>query len=408
MTSTEYTSNHKFSSQSVFKEQINYFPQKQDSKPPSRYPSSFIPQPLNNYIFNSNFSKRKYSLNERLNSFDPFKNEKNNEIFGYPFIQPQFKNKCPSFFEFPIEEKSRDQSRFQSKISKFDSGFEKAFKLGQKNFLLSFNDEESGQENDEGKKEIFFDKKNKINNNFHYEIDENSKTEKNMNLNIKKTTNINNNMGTKFFTNHNYGYKCSCTKTQCNRKYCECFNSGNYCIDCNCKNCLNQPPINTYSNKRPNDIVSKMKKSKEICTCTKSGCNKNYCECFKNGNKCSSLCRCIGCENTEVNSRLIIKRKRNYECCLVNSIYIIKNEIFIEKIGKKGKEDGHNNKIISESITYNMINKKRKREEIKNNEDINDKKIKRNKEEEIFLFNDSLFDNKGKVILSHINMLHYE
>ena len=148
MTSTEYTSNHKFSSQSVFKEQINYFPQKQDSKPPSRYPSSFIPQPLNNYIFNSNFSKRKYSLNERLNSFDPFKNEKNNEIFGYPFIQPQFKNKCPSFFEFPIEEKSRDQSRFQSKISKFDSGFEKAFKLGQKNFLLSFNDEESGQENE--------------------------------------------------------------------------------------------------------------------------------------------------------------------------------------------------------------------------------------------------------------------
>ena len=74
------------------------------------------------------------------------------------------------------------------------------------------------------------------------------------NNNIEKLNNQEKNNGaniTKFFTNHNYGYKCSCSKTQCNRKYCECFNSGNYCVDCNCKNCNNKPPANSYTNKHP-------------------------------------------------------------------------------------------------------------------------------------------------------------
>ena len=86
-----------------------------------------------------------------------------------------------------------------------------------------------------------------------------------MNLNIPlnnnnaKNDNNKSNSGTKFFTSHNYGYKCSCSKTQCNRKYCECFNSGNYCIDCNCKNCNNKPPYNSYTNKHPDDSVKKKK-----------------------------------------------------------------------------------------------------------------------------------------------------
>ena len=55
---------------------------------------------------------------------------------------------------------------------------------------------------------------------------------------------------TKFFTDYGgYGYKCSCSKTQCNRYYCECFRSGLYCIDCNCKNCQNKPPENYVSNR---------------------------------------------------------------------------------------------------------------------------------------------------------------
>lgn len=34
------------------------------------------------------------------------------------------------------------------------------------------------------------------------------------------------------------------------------------------------------------------------CTCTKSNCKKNYCDCFKAGNICGSSCRCIDCKNT--------------------------------------------------------------------------------------------------------------
>ena len=35
-----------------------------------------------------------------------------------------------------------------------------------------------------------------------------------------------------------------------------------------------------------------------ICTCTKSGCNKKYCECYKAGKKCNDKCRCLNCMNT--------------------------------------------------------------------------------------------------------------
>ena len=43
-------------------------------------------------------------------------------------------------------------------------------------------------------------------------------------INSKKTEK---NITTKFFTDYGgYGYKCSCSKTQCNRYYCECYRSG--------------------------------------------------------------------------------------------------------------------------------------------------------------------------------------
>ena len=218
-------------------------------------------------------------------------------------------------------------------------------------------------------------------------------------LNSPKKTEISNS-GTKFFTNHNYGYKCSCSKTQCNRKYCECFNSGNYCVDCNCKNCNNKPPINSYTNKHPVDEQSKTKKEKIICTCTKSGCNKNYCECYKIGQKCSSLCRCIGCEN---NDQILNKKyNSNYQCNLVNSIYIIKNKLYIEDIKRKKKEElfGDNN------LKHDFIGiyKKRKREENNNEEEKANKIKKVENNEDVNLFNDSLFDKNGKVILRHINL----
>ena len=143
------------------------------------------------------------------------------------------------------------------------------------------------------------------------------------------------------FTHHNYGYKCCCTKTQCLRKYCECFNQGRYCVDCDCKNCLNQLP--KYSSTNIKNIPNKT----VICTCTKSGCNKNYCECFKNGEKCTSYCRCVNCENCD----RVKNKNLSLEPCLANSVYIIKNILVIEDIDKE--------KIVKND---NLLNKKRKKE----------------------------------------------
>ena len=168
--------------------------------------------------------------------------------------------------------------------------------------------------------------------------EEKKEKEKNDDIFNNDTSNIKHQIGNKlFFTDYGLGYKCNCSKTGCNKFYCQCYNQGRYCYECNCQNCQNKKPDYISSNKRPKEQNDQEKQKTLIisCTCTKSGCNKNYCECFKIGQKCSSLCRCIGCEN---------------------------------------------------------------------NDQIQNKKYKK---DDNILFNDSLFDENGKVILRHINMLHY-
>ncbi len=86
---------------------------------------------------------------------------------------------------------------------------------------------------------------------------------------------------------------CNCTKTRCVKKYCECFASNRYCSECNCSNCLNKY-IYSHINNNSKDISE----SEDIfCTCTKSNCNKKYCECYKSNKKCSDRCRCTNCLN---------------------------------------------------------------------------------------------------------------
>ena len=359
MTSTESASNNQNKSEkNKSEENIEIFPKR--------------PEPKNNFIepsliysqknFMSNISERNNYIGDRLNS--TCSNKSNQELnFCNSSLFPNFKNfmpinpiwQYPSFGMFSSqikEEKKQPQIKFEP------------------NFLLNSLQNE--------KDDIYKEKKENKNYSglFRYQnineknqiklippiINMSDSPKKNENINNTNiNTNININTGAKFFTNHNYGYKCSCSKTQCNRKYCECYNSGNYCVDCNCKNCNNKPPENSYTNKHPTDEQSKIKKEKIICTCTKSGCNKNYCECFKIGQKCSSLCRCIGCENNDqIQSK---KYNYNYQCNLANSIYIVKNKLFIEDIKKKEMS------LVKGDFIGN--NKKRKREENKNEENNN-------------------------------------
>jgi hypothetical protein len=89
---------------------------------------------------------------------------------------------------------------------------------------------------------------------------------------------------------------CSCNKTKCIKKYCECFANNKFCKNCLCPDCRNKDIfIGAYNSNMSEN------KSKEIvvCTCSKSGCNKKYCECYKEGLKCNIKCRCINCLNCE-------------------------------------------------------------------------------------------------------------
>jgi hypothetical protein len=362
MTSTEYASNQFLSSRSAFKNQIKNFQLNPFSWPYSINSSLIKPKPLNNYVYISNISLTKKSTLRRINSSIGSLKSKEDELFGNPFKQYQ-----------PKEENNE----------KLKQG--KGFNLDPSKIFLNCAEPENENENEnEDSENISFFGQGK-----------NETKKENIQPNCNK-------IGAKFFINHNYGYKCSCTKTNCNRNYCECYNSGNYCIDCNCKDCENQPPEYAYTNKHPDDINSKNRKNKEICTCTKSGCNKNYCECFKSGNKCSSLCRCIGCENTEN------KITNNYKCCPENRICIKKNKIYDLKneikLYKRMEVNIKSN--LNEGKNFKITNAKRRREN-KDEANASKGKNKRKKNsEEIDLFNDSLFDNNGKVILKNINLLH--
>ena len=127
---------------------------------------------------------------------------------------------------------------------------------------------------------------------------------------------------------------CTCKKTKCIKKYCECFSSGVLCYNCKCENCENKAYLNDNTNiknfnkenKKEEEEINDKKnnitnntnsieindnnfKKLIICTCSKSGCNKNYCECFKAKVKCNNKCRCIKCLNKPEESNPLDEEK---------------------------------------------------------------------------------------------------
>ena len=130
---------------------------------------------------------------------------------------------------------------------------------------------------------------------------------------------------------------CTCKKTKCIKKYCECFSSGNLCYNCKCENCENKPYYienkNNIKKEEENielDEDENEEKKLIICTCSKSGCNKNYCECFKAKVKCNNKCRCIKClnkqdEKKELEVPKIIMRSKSSPINISNNDNVVNN-----------------------------------------------------------------------------------
>ncbi|XP_045774873.1 protein lin-54 homolog isoform X2 [Maniola jurtina] len=121
---------------------------------------------------------------------------------------------------------------------------------------------------------------------------------------------------------------CNCTKSQCLKLYCDCFANGEFCNRCNCINChnnleneeLRQKAIRGCLDRNPNAFRPKIGKTKvggpEIirrhnkgCNCKRSGCLKNYCECYEAKIACTAICKCVGCRNVE---ETLERRHRNH------------------------------------------------------------------------------------------------
>ena len=148
----------------------------------------------------------------------------------------------------------------------------------------------------------------------------NNLSNNNLNNNIK---NLPLNINMKPLSTRN---KCTCSKTGCKKKYCACFSMGRFCEECDCKDCENKPikenPNNNIINNNnilvqgnfgkldySKNVISNPKEERVICNCTKSNCMKKYCECYKQGFNCNSLCRCIECKN----------KKYNYSCNYISN-----------------------------------------------------------------------------------------
>jgi hypothetical protein len=118
--------------------------------------------------------------------------------------------------------------------------------------------------------------------------------------------------------NSNRRIGCRCGKSKCLRLHCRCFRNLDYCAKfCKCINCFNvieQKEARDFIISKTQEIYKNSFKSKfkkindddgneiinmEGCNC-KTGCDRNYCDCFKNSLACSTICKCANCTNRTV------------------------------------------------------------------------------------------------------------
>ncbi|KAG7462358.1 hypothetical protein JOB18_045025 [Solea senegalensis] len=90
---------------------------------------------------------------------------------------------------------------------------------------------------------------------------------------------------------------CNCMKSHCLKGYCECFAGGVMCSNCNCFNCHNNEKHEMERQRATKLYLGRKANANRGCTCKRSGCLKNYCECYEAGIICATRCLCVGCQN---------------------------------------------------------------------------------------------------------------
>ena len=159
--------------------------------------------------------------------------------------------------------------------------------------------------------------------------------------------------------NNNSIGKCTCSKTGCKKKYCACFSRGKFCDGCECKNCENYPKPNPQSPiqniKNCEDNAENAKTQRVICNCTKSNCMKKYCECFKRGFVCNSLCRCLDCKN------------KIYGNNINNNITINNEKVNYNMNTNNNENSGYNNYISNMNNNINNMNSNNNNDSINTN-----------------------------------------
>jgi hypothetical protein len=147
----------------------------------------------------------------------------------------------------------------------------------------------------------------------------------------------------------NKKFKCTCEKSLCKKKYCECFANGEKCLpglcECiGCTNCKDDDEIKLNEHKKTLELDRNVSnfavttdtnlaqgetnppntQENDHCNCLHSSCLKNYCECLKAGRSCGNLCRCKECKNPHGGLKTL---KSN--CWLIEG-YVNMIRVFIE------------------------------------------------------------------------------